>query len=86
MVLANASIILKDHGEIRKSDLTNPVRWEAQKILDCGVDLNDNIFEKMKAALIWFNKKEPRKDPPNHINFFKSFIINKGYKNTKSKG
>ena len=59
---------------------------EAQKILDCGVDLDDSVFEKMKAALIWFNKKEPRKDPPNHINFFKNFIINKSYKNTKSKG
>ena len=59
---------------------------EAQKILDCGVDLDDGIFEKMKAALIWFSKKEPTKDPPNHINFFKNFIINKSYKNTKSKG
>ena len=49
---------------------------EAQKMVDEGLDVNEEVFEKMKQALLWFRGKEPMKDAPGHINFFKPFLIN----------
>jgi hypothetical protein len=48
---------------------------EAQKMIDEGLDVNEEVFEKMKQALLWFRGKEPMKDAPGHINFFKPFLI-----------
>ena len=48
---------------------------EAQKMIDEGLDVNEEVFDKMKQALLWFRGKEPMKDAPGHINFFKPFLI-----------
>jgi hypothetical protein len=48
---------------------------EAAKIIDQGLEVNKDTYEKMKEALLWFRKKEPMKDAPGHINFFKSFLL-----------
>ena len=48
---------------------------EAGKLIDQGLEVNKQTYEKMKEALLWFRKKEPMKDAPGHINFFKSFLL-----------
>lgn len=48
---------------------------EAQKMIDEGLEVNDTTYERMKEALLWFRTKEPFKDAPGHINFFKSFLM-----------
>ncbi len=63
--------------EIYGKDFQYNVRQEdeAQKLIDQGLKVNDETYEKMKAALLWFRGKEPMKDAPGHINFFKSFLL-----------
>ena len=48
---------------------------EAQKLIDLGVKVDEETYQKMKQALLWFRNKEPYKDAPGHINFFKSFLL-----------
>ena len=63
--------------EIYGKDFQYNVRQEdeAQKLIDQGLKVDDETYEKMKAALLWFRGKEPMKDAPGHINFFKSFLL-----------
>ena len=63
--------------EIYGKDFQYNVRQEdeAQKLIDQGLKVDDKTYEKMKAALLWFRGKEPMKDAPGHINFFKSFLL-----------
>ena len=48
---------------------------EAQKMIDDGLNVDEQTYDKMKQALLWFRDKEPFKDAPRHINFFKSFLM-----------
>jgi len=59
---------------------------EAQKMIDAGLEVNNETYDRMKQALLWFRTKEPMKDAPGHINFFKSFLMgqNKAAIDTKS--
>ena len=63
--------------EIYGKDFQYNVRQEdeAQKLIDQGLKVDDETYEKMKSALLWFRGKEPMKDAPGHINFFKSFLL-----------
>ena len=45
-------------------------------IKDHGLIVDDQALVKMRDALIWFRDKEPMKDVPKHINFYKPWLLN----------
>ena len=55
-------------------------------ILKEGLIVDDQTLNKMKEALLWFREREPMKDVPKHINFYKPWLIKQTRSNkTKDK-
>jgi len=48
----------------------------AQMIAD-GLVVNEQSLNVMRDALVWFKEREPMKDAPKHINFFRPWLMPK---------
>ena len=44
-------------------------------IIEEGLIVDNQTLDKMKEALLWFREREPMKDVPKHINFYKPWLI-----------
>ena len=53
-------------------------------IIEEGLIVDNQTLDKMKEALLWFREREPMKDVPRHINFYKPWLI-KQTKATRTK-
>ena len=55
---------------------------DAQRMIEEGLKVTDDVTERMKDALKWYREREPYKDAPSHINFFKPWLLPKPVNNS----
>ena len=71
-------------NQIYAKDISYNVNQEihAKRMIEEGLVVTEQTFEKMKAALLWYREKEPMKDAPAHVNFFRPWLFNTKKDNT----